>query len=889
MKSTFTPTARALAAAALLAVPGLAAAQSSVLLDQARNALQARTSALGLKKTDVADPVVTSSFTDEHNGITHVYFRQRHQGVEIYNAVADVHLNATGKVASLHSSFVANTADQARPATPGLSAEQAVSAAARALKLPAPQGLRVEKQGTAATGIEFSTGGISLETIPVKLMYLPMPTGELRLVWDVTIYPKDARNYWSVRVDAASGALLDQHDLVIHDDFSLAPLTAPMAYVTTPTPAPAARPTAPNSYNVWPITVESPNHGARQVVTDPADPAVSPYGWHDVDGKPGADSLRTAGNNVYAYEDRNNRNNSTTELWRGGYAPKGGPTQIFDAPFNNSVTTAPTANLDAAIINLFYWNNMMHDVMARKGFDEASGNFQTTNYSGKGRGNDAVFAEAQDAIIALSVGLNNANFATPAEGRNPRMQMYLWDQNITTASVTAPADLAGPITAAEGVFTRRLSISGPISGNLVLVNDGTATPTLGCATYTNAAAVKGNIALVDRGDCTFAIKVQQAQAAGARMVVIVNNNATQGAVSFGAAADTVGIRIPGVMVSTADGNKLKAALQAGTPVTFSASGITNYRDGDFDNGIIAHEYGHGISTRLTGGASAPNCLRSAEQMGEGWSDFFALWMTSKPTDVETTPRGIGTYASFEGIDGGGIRPTRYSTNMTINPSTFAYVGKTVSGSDYTGVHNIGYVWASMLWDLNWALINKYGYNADLRGSTGGNNIALQLVMDGLKLQACNPGFVDGRNAILKADSLNNKAANSGLIWRVFARRGLGFSAKQGSSQSLADQTAAFDLPAAVLSSRQPLSEKLLEVAPNPANGQVRIRTQVSSSTLVQVELISLLGQRVQMQQVAANRLQEGVEINTASVTNGVYMVRLTTSEGTITKKVVVQH
>ncbi|UOQ79112.1 M36 family metallopeptidase [Hymenobacter sp. 5516J-16] len=698
-------------------------------------------------------------------------------------------------------------------------------------------------------------------------MYLPMPTGELRLVWDVTIYPRNARNYWSVRVDASTGALLDQHDLVIREPFTMAALTAPLALASTPTPAAptAARPTAGNSYNVWPITVESPNHGSRQVVTDPADPAVSPYGWHDVDGKPGADSLRTAGNNVYAYEDRNNRNNSATELWRGGYAPKGGTNQIFDAPFNSGVTAAPTANLDAAIINLFYWNNVMHDVMARKGFTEASGNFQAFNYSSQGRGGDAVFAEAQDASIANPASFNNANFATPADGRTPRMQMYLWEQNVTTASITAPATLAGPIAAAEGVFTRRLSKTGPISGNLVLVNDGTATPTYGCLMYTNTAAVKDNIALVDRGDCTFAIKVQQAQVAGARMVVIINNSATQGAVSFGSAADSVGIRIPGVMISKADGDRIKTALQAGTTVSFTVSGVTNYRDSDFDNGIIAHEYGHGISTRLTGGAAAPSCLRSAEQMGEGWSDFFGLWMTTKPSDVGATGRGIGTYSSFQATTGGGIRPNRYSTNMTTNPATYDYIGKTVSGEAYNAAHNIGYVWASALWDLNWALIDKYGYNTDLRGTTGGNNIALQLVIDGLKLQACNPGFIDGRNAILKADSINNNAANSAIIWRVFARRGMGFGASQGSADLLNDQTASFALPA-VLSSRQQLSEKLLELYPNPANDQVLIRTQVSSAAPVQVELVSLLGQRIRVQQVSAARLQqEGALINTADV------------------------
>ena len=78
--------------------------------------------------------------------------------------------------------------------------------------------------------------------------------------------------------------------------------------------------------------------------------------------------------------------------------------------------------------------------------------------------------------------------------------------------------------------------------------------------------------------------------------------------------------------------------------------------------------------------------------------------------------------------------------------------------------------------------------------TGGNNIAMQLVIDGLKLQPCSPGFVDGRDAILAADLLNYGGAHQCLIWEVFANRGLGFSASQGSSMSRTDQVAAFDVP-----------------------------------------------------------------------------------------------
>jgi hypothetical protein len=103
----------------------------------------------------------------------------------------------------------------------------------------------------------------------------------------------------------------------------------------------------------------------------------------------------------------------------------------------------------------------------------------------------------------------------------------------------------------------------------------------------------------------------------------------------------------------------------------------------------------------------------------------------------------------------------------------------------------------MLWEMYWNLVDRHGYNADIYAdwSTGGNNLALQLVMDGMKLQPCSPGFVDGRNGILQGDTLLTGGANQCEIWRAFAKRGLGFSASQGSSNNRTDGVAAFDLPA----------------------------------------------------------------------------------------------
>ena len=101
----------------------------------------------------------------------------------------------------------------------------------------------------------------------------------------------------------------------------------------------------------------------------------------------------------------------------------------------------------------------------------------------------------------------------------------------------------------------------------------------------------------------------------------------------------------------------------------------------------------------------------------------------------------------------------------------------------------------MLWELTWALIDEYGFDPDLHNGTGGNNIAMELVTEGFKLQPCSPGFVDGRDAIIDADLALNGGQNECLIWSAFAKRGLGLSASQGSSASINDGTESFDVPA----------------------------------------------------------------------------------------------
>src|SRR6185369_15135984 len=105
------------------------------------------------------------------------------------------------------------------------------------------------------------------------------------------------------------------------------------------------------------------------------------------------------------------------------------------------LTQQPNASTNqqmAAITQLFYTTNFLHDWYYDSGFDEASGNAQTNNFGRGGLGGDAVHAEAQDYS-----GTNNANMSTPSDGGSPRMQMYVFTVTLNTLTVNTPAAIAG--------------------------------------------------------------------------------------------------------------------------------------------------------------------------------------------------------------------------------------------------------------------------------------------------------------------------------------------------------------------------------------------------------------------------------------------------------------
>ena len=510
----------------------------------AKQFLEGLAGSYGLTVHDIQNSRVTDQYTDHDSGITHIYLRQQLGGIEIENTSIGIHLTGRNEIITASSSFVPGLDVEAYSialeSDDPFNAVDAALAAMNELELPlgvGPIGFSKSSVGPART-TSLSIPGLSMDSVEARRVWVPNETGGLDLSWELIARTTDAGHWYHMGVNAATGDLRMLWDWMENA-----------------------------TYNVLPIPLENPADGPFQVVTNPhiASPLASPFGWHDTNGFSGADFTTTIGNNVDAHLDRNGDNVADA-----GSRPDGGSSLDFIATFNASLS--PFSNASATVNNLFYWNNILHDVHYLYGFTPAAGNFQTNTYGQGGAGNDAVQADGQDNADGGAT--NNANFGTPPDGSAPRMQMFEF-------------------------------------------------------TSTNPR-----------------------------------------------------------------------------------------RDSDMESTVMTHEYGHGVSNRLTGGpsnASALGALQSAG-MGEGWSDFWSL-MFRQVTATETLDaRGIGMYLLGQANSGLGIRQYRYDFDIA-NQSLETFLNFGTGSGQSTESHAVGTRWASTLWDLNHLLISKYGYEPNIYNST----------------------------------------------------------------------------------------------------------------------------------------------------------------------------
>ena len=156
--------------------------------------LRDRAASLHVSADDLADVAVSSETVSEHTGVTHVYLRQRYQGIEISGADITVNVARDGSILSHAGTFIANlNAAVNRP-------RSVITAAQAALR--------------GAKYVDVALTAAERAALPAKRVYYPTSPGRLRLAWQVEIETRDGQHWWVVTLDAESGALLHKFDRV---------------------------------------------------------------------------------------------------------------------------------------------------------------------------------------------------------------------------------------------------------------------------------------------------------------------------------------------------------------------------------------------------------------------------------------------------------------------------------------------------------------------------------------------------------------------------------------------------------------------------------------------------------------------------------------------------
>ncbi len=810
----------------VIIIPCLVKAQTQPSHEYFQNLFKQNAAIIGIAQKDLSNWRISDAHYDKLSNSMFIYLQQTYLGIDIDKAVNSLSFKdekfVTGNLEELKNlkSLNKTTAPLIDAKTALLNAAGNLNTTIKSIIIP------LQTIAESHTYI-FDKLGISYNQIPVKLLWLRNDENNLQLAWQVTISAVEKNALWQINIDAATGKIISKDNLTVYEQTPHDIKKPHEIFVFDEADQPAVNSVQDlksiNSakYNVIAYPNESPLYALPSLQTNPwtinGNQNANTLKWNS-DGSNDYSTLR--GNNVLVQQDLDSNNNtpgfsasSTTSL----------PDLTFNFNFDETAdpTIAPTASFNET--NFFYWDNLMHDMSYQYGFDEASGNFQTNNLSRGGSENDFVYADAQDGN-GKGPRIDNANMSTPTDGFNPRQQMFLWYPDaFKNLYINSPAGFKGDKPSLEGAVSTKnaLSKKQPVTADIIIYKDA-AHPdsSTGCGVAANANEISGKIVYVDRGSCAYVQKYKNAQTAGAKAIIVgnvapndkryippVGTTDTRGNYLLAMGGTDNTITIPGIFIRYDSAQKIKALGSGNVNATLYSPDL----DGGLDNTVSTHEYTHGISNRLIGGPQNVTCLRNVEQMGEGWSDWYALIMTenwSTASVVGAHNRTIGSYAvGFDvnyGLDANTVSILRAyptSNSFTYDPWTYdslkALKGTILKPADE---HTVGEIWCTMLWDMTWDLAKDYGISQNIfnAAGTGGNIIALKLITEGLKLTNCSPGFVDARDGILKADTLLYSGKYSKEIWTAFAKRGLGYSAGEGSSGNTNDGTAAYDLPSGIL-------------------------------------------------------------------------------------------
>jgi hypothetical protein len=758
---------------------GTSSVHASMKPEQAARAhLQQYTDVYRLSVEDISSAPL-HSIHDTGFGPVIARFEQKVEGIEVFRSTLNVVMDRKHELVAITGYLTPRDTIAARVPSAStdfrLDAADAIAKAFTDLTDTAISARSLASAGTKGVYTHFTfeqgVSGVMPHAMATparaKKVYFTLPDG-LQPAWyvELNVGTKSSKDsdYFSYVISATDGSLLFRNDLTAEDAFSYRVWANPTDFIPFD---------GPHGNDATPHPTGNAD-GYQEPLDNPAGLITLqnfPYSQNDPWLPAGA--TQTTGNNAEAYADLGFPDGFQPDRDLRAEATSPG---AFDYTYD--VTKRPSLSANqrkAAIVNLFYINNFLHDFYYDAGFDEQAGNAQASNYGRGGLEGDSLKIEAQDYS-----GRNNANMSTPSDGARPRMQMYVFD-GVNIMRTLSPASLAGPFDVGTADFG---SNDFNLTGDLLILNP-TGT-TLGCTAFP-PGTFTGKIAVIDRGSCPFATKALIAQNAGASAVIIANNAA--GLLNM-TGVDPA-ITVPVVSVTLAQANAWKTAAAGGATISVRLNRSPDLdRDGTLDNAIVAHEWGHYISNRLVGNSNGLS-NNQGRGMGEGWADFHALLMMVRDED-RTKPGNNtfqGVYAVAGYVESGGennghyfgIRRIPYSTNLAKNALMYRHIANGnplptthpvsygQAGRGNAQVHATGEVWATMLWECYASLLNAYPF-------AEAQNRMKQYLLAAYKITPNAPTVLEARDALL-AVTLATDIPDHVRFLNAFAKRGAGSGAK----------------------------------------------------------------------------------------------------------------
>jgi hypothetical protein len=341
----------------------LTAPSSRPVRDIAREYTAQAAAQIGVGPADLGSLYIAKEYTDDHNRVTHIVYRQQFQGIDVFNAAWVVNIDSQGQVLNAGGDLFGAPLD----ALP--SSASAIAAARAAVKAVNPklaagfQPFRSQKQPSRQGSIRFAQGNLP-EDVEGEMVWYAV-RGALRPAWVFYVTDEDGASRYATIVDDASQLPLEKRPMTHFQNAN-----AKGMVFDRDSPNPSSTPGK--------LLTEAPPMVDRVMKPFTGDPIASPRGW--------VSGTETAGNNVIAGENllgtRFLATPTTAKAADGNFT-----FPLMLGAGNPSTIAFP----DAVTTNLFYWMNRAHDLHYASGFTEAAGNFQTDNLGHAGVGGDPMY------------------------------------------------------------------------------------------------------------------------------------------------------------------------------------------------------------------------------------------------------------------------------------------------------------------------------------------------------------------------------------------------------------------------------------------------------------------------------------------------------------------